>query len=102
MGPRSVRCQARGGDVLFIEYDVRQDGMIELVALIEAVDEAGDDPEGDAYHAWRRTHEDGGLGCLKVGHADREALERMEDPDELRSAVEALVLADRRQKEALQ
>ena len=88
--------------MLFIEYDVHEDGMIELVALIEAVDEAGDDPEGVAYHAWRQTHEDGGLGCLKVGRADREALEHMEDPDELRSAVEALVLADRRQKEAPQ
>ena len=34
--------------MLFIEYDVNQDGEIEIVALINVVEEDGQDPEGEA------------------------------------------------------
>ena len=52
--------------MLFIEYDVTSDGMVELVALIDAVEEDGADPDGQAWIEWRRTHEDAGMGCAAV------------------------------------
>ncbi len=33
--------------MLFIEYDVAENGEIELVALINAVEQDGEDPDGD-------------------------------------------------------
>ena len=39
--------------MLFIEYDVTPDGSIELVALINAVEENGADPDGADWMAWR-------------------------------------------------
>jgi len=86
--------------VLVIEYDVHPDGTIELVALVNAVDEGGDDPDGAAWLAWRRTHEDGGMGCAPVPPAELAAMEATEDPDELRAIVERVVLADRAGKES--
>jgi hypothetical protein len=86
--------------MLFIEYDVDPEGTIELVALIDAVDEDGQDPDGDAWLAWRRSHEDGGMGCAPVPRADAEAMEAAESPDQLRAVVERVVLADRATKEA--
>ena len=44
--------------MLFIEYDVNGQGEIELVALVNATEEDGQDPDGEAWMAWRRTHED--------------------------------------------
>ncbi|HAM02422.1 MAG TPA: hypothetical protein DCQ30_09400 [Acidimicrobiaceae bacterium] len=85
--------------MLFIEYDVHEDGLIELIALVNAVDEDGSDPDGEAWMAWRRTHDDAGLGCAAVSAADLAAMEGTEDPDELRAIVEAVVLADRAGKE---
>jgi len=85
--------------VLFIEYDVDDRGAIELVALINAVEEDGEDPEGEAWWAWRATHEDGGLGCVVVAPADLRAMESTEDPGELRAIVERVILADRATKE---
>lgn len=86
--------------MLVIEYDVTPDGVIELVALVNAVDEDGDDPEGEAWLAWRRSHEDEGLGCAPVPSADLAAMESTDDPAELRAIVERIVLDDRRKKEA--
>ena len=86
--------------MLAIEYDVGDDGTIELVALVNAVDEDGDDPEGEVWLAWRRTHEDGGMGCAPVLSADLAAMEAAEDPDELRAIAERVVLADRAGKES--
>ena len=37
--------------MLFIEYVVNQDGEIEVVALINVVEEDGQDPEGEAWMA---------------------------------------------------
>ena len=85
--------------MLAIEYDVGEDGLIELVALVNAVGEDGDDPDGEAWLAWRRSHEDGGMGCAPVPPQDVAALEATEDPEELRAIVERVVLADRAQKE---
>lgn len=85
--------------MLFIEYDVHEDGLTELIALVNAVDEDGSDPDGEAWMAWRRTHDDAGLGCAAVSAADLAAMEGTEDPDELRAIVEAVVLADRAGKE---
>ena len=51
--------------MLFIEYDVDDDGVIELVALINAVEEGGEDPDGTAWMAWRSAMEDGGDGLRR-------------------------------------
>ena len=85
--------------MLAIEYDVKEDGVIELVALVNAVDEEGDDPEGEAWLAWRRSHEDAGMGCAPVPPDDLAAMEGAEDPEEIRGIVERVVLADRARKE---
>jgi len=85
--------------MLFIEYDVTEDGQIELVALINAVEEDGDDPDGEAWLTWRRSHEDGGHGCAPVPPEDLALMETTEDPDELAAIVERVLLADRRTKE---
>jgi hypothetical protein len=84
--------------VLFIEYDVKNDGEIELVALINAVEEDDQDPDGEAWLAWWATHEDGGMGCVGVprGPPDHGGTE---DPEELLYIVERIILADRATKE---
>ena len=87
--------------MLFIEYDVHPDGRIELVALINAVDEDGQDPTGDAWMEWRSSDEfdDNGLGCVGVQPDDLAEMEATSDPEELRSIVERIILADRAAKE---
>jgi len=85
--------------VLFIEYDVSADGTIELVALVNAVQEDGQDPDGNAWLAWRATHEDGGMGCAAVSPADLAAMEGVVSAQDLRAIVERVVLADRATKE---
>lgn len=85
--------------MLAIEYDVTAGGEIELVALVNAVDEDGEDPAGDAWLAWRRSLEDEGMGCAPVSPEDLVAMERAEDTEELRALVERIVLSDRRAKE---
>ena len=87
--------------VLVIEYDVTVEGMVELVALINAVEEGGADPGGEAWLAWRRGHEDSGMGCAPVPPEMLTRMEATEDPDELRAIVETVILADRRAKEEL-
>jgi hypothetical protein len=84
---------------LAIEYDVTREGVIELVGLINAVEEEGTDPDGEAWLAWRRAHEDGGLGCVIVPPGELSRMEATDDPDELRAIVEGVILADRRAKE---
>ena len=84
---------------LAIEYDVTPEGVVELVGLINAVEEDGADPDGEAWLDWRSSREDGGLGCVLVPPEDLSRMEATEDPDELRAIVEALILADRRTKE---
>ncbi len=86
--------------MLFIEYDVDDDGVVELVALINAVEETGADPDGAAWLAWRSAMDDGGMGCVGVGEADLRTMEETEDPEELSRLVERIVLADRAVKEA--
>ena len=61
--------------LLFIEYDVNSDGEIELIALINAVEEDDQDADGEAWLAWRATHDDGGMGCVGVWATDLEAME---------------------------
>jgi hypothetical protein len=85
--------------LLFIEYDVNSEGDIELVALINAVEEDGQDPEGEAWLAWRATHDDEGMGCVGVSPAALKAMESTEDPEELLAIVERVILADRASKE---
>jgi hypothetical protein len=85
--------------LLFIEYDVKEDGLVELVALVNAVEEDGADPDGEAWMAWRRTHEDGGMGCAPVPADTLASMEAATDPDELWAMVEGVVLADRAAKE---
>jgi hypothetical protein len=85
--------------VLFIEYDVTENGEIELVALINALEEDGDDPDGQAWMAWRSQHEDGGMGCVGVSQEDLKTMEETEDPGELAAIVERIILADRATKE---
>ena len=86
--------------MLFIEYDVLADGEIELVALVNAVDEDGDDPDGSSWLEWRVAEfDDEGLGCVGVSPTDLTEIERTDDPVQLRSMVERIILADRATKE---
>jgi hypothetical protein len=86
--------------VLFIEYDVSPAGEIQLVALVNAVEENGEDEDGSAWMAWRQSEfDDDGMGSVGVPPADLALMESTEDPDELRAIVERIVLADRATKE---
>lgn len=86
--------------MVFIEYDVNPDGEIELVALINAVEEEGQDPDGSAWLAWRSTEfEDEGLGCAAIPHDDLALMESTGDQEQLRALVERIILADRATKE---
>jgi hypothetical protein len=73
--------------------------MIEIVALINAIEEDGLDDDGQVWLAWRSTHEDEGMGCVAVSHADLTVMESTENPEELGAIVERVVLADRAKKE---
>ena len=87
--------------MLFIEYDVTPQGEIEVVALINAVEENGDDADGADWLAWRSAEfDDDGLGCVGVPAAQLALMEDTEDVDELRAIVEQIILADRATKEA--
>ena len=87
--------------MLFIEYDVQPNGEIELLALVNAVDEDGHDPDGTSWLQWRRAEfDDGGLGCVGVSPADLALMEQTDDADELRAIVERIILTDRSVKEA--
>lgn len=86
--------------MLFIEYDVHADGEIELVALVNAVDEDGHDPDGSWWLQWRVAEfDDDGLGCVGVPPVDLALMEQTDDPDQLRAIVERVILADRSAKE---
>jgi hypothetical protein len=86
--------------MLFIEYDVDAQGQIELIALINAVEEQGEDEDGGAWLAWRRSEfDDGGLGCVGVTPDELRLMEATDDPEVLRTLVERIVLADRATKE---
>lgn len=86
--------------MLFIEYDVHRSGDIELIALINAVEEDGLDPDGAAWLAWRSGEfDDNGLGCVAVPHGDLELMVGTDDAGELRAIVERIILADRATKE---
>jgi hypothetical protein len=86
--------------VLFIEYDVTSAGAIELVALINAVEENGNDVDGADWLAWRvAAFDDHGMGCVGVPAADLARLEQTEDAGELRAIVERIILDDRATKE---
>jgi hypothetical protein len=85
--------------MLFIEYDVKTSGEIEIVALINAVEDDDQDPDGEAWMAWRATHEDEGLGCVAVSRADLAAMESTESSEELQAIVEGIILTDRANKE---
>jgi hypothetical protein len=86
--------------MLFIEYDVHPDGEIELVALVNAVDEDGLDPDGSSWMQWRvADFDDDALGCVGVDPVDLALMERTEDPHRLREIVERIILADRSIKE---
>ncbi|HWF15546.1 MAG TPA: hypothetical protein VG244_05140 [Acidimicrobiales bacterium] len=86
--------------MLFLEYDVLPDGEIELVALVNAVDEDGLDPDGSSWMQWRVAEfDDEGLGCVGVEPADLARMEQTEDPEVLRGIVERIILDDRSAKE---
>lgn len=84
--------------MLFIEYDVNPQGEIELVALINAIEEDGQDPD-EARMAWRTEQADGGMGCVGVPLDVLKVMEETEDPEQLRSIVERIILGDRATKE---
>jgi hypothetical protein len=88
--------------MLFIEYDVHPDGEIELIALVNAVDEDGHDPDGASWLQWRVAEfDDNGLGCVGVSPRDLALMEQTDDDsDELRAIVERIILADRWAKES--
>jgi hypothetical protein len=85
--------------VLFIEYDVTPAGEIELVALINAIEENGEDDDGSAWMTWRTSaFDDEGLGCVGVPPDQLALMEETDDVDTLRAIVERLLLADRAAK----
>ena len=85
--------------MLVIEYDVTENGEIELVALINAVEEDGEDTDGEAWMAWHAQHEDAGMGCVGVSQEDLRIMEQTVDTDELADIVERIIVADRATKE---
>jgi len=85
--------------VLFIEYDVGDDGMIEVVGLINAVEEDDEDPLGEDWMIWRQSFDDNGLGCVAVSPEDLTMMESTDDPEQIRAIVERVILADRQTKE---
>jgi hypothetical protein len=86
--------------LLFIEYDVTPQGAIEVVALVNASEEHGDDADGAAWMAWRvATFDDHGLGCVGVPPDQLALMEDTRDADQLRAIVEGIILADRMAKE---
>ena len=86
--------------MLFIEYDVGPTGEIELVALINAVEENGEDVDGSEWMAWRAAaFDDHGLGSVGVPAAELTRMEQTDDADELRAIVERIILDDRADKE---
>ena len=89
--------------MLFIEYDVTEQGEIEVVGLINAVEEHGEDADGSDWMAWRVTEfEDDGLGCVGVPAAQLALMEEADDVDALRNIVERIILDDRATKEQSQ
>lgn len=86
--------------MLFIEYDVDTNGRIEIVALVNAVDEDGNDPDGSSWLQWRVAEfDDNGLGCVGVAPSDLALMEQTDEPDQLKEIVERVILADRSLKE---
>ena len=68
--------------MLFVEYDVTPEGEIELVALVNAVEENGEDADGSAWMDWRRDEfDDNGLGSVGVSSDDYEALRNSSPPE---------------------
>lgn len=86
--------------MLFIEYDVSLEGQIQLVALVNAVEENGEDDDGSAWKAWRKSEfDDDGLGSVGVSPEDLALMESTEDPEAMRAIVERIVMADWATKE---
>ena len=85
--------------MLFIEYDVGDDGMIEVVGLINAIEETDEDPLGEDWMGWRQSFDDNGLGCVGVSPEDLTLMESTDDPEQIRAIVERVILADRATKE---
>ena len=84
---------------MFIEYDVGDDGMIEVVGLINAIEENDEDPLGEDWMSWRQSFDDEGMGCVGVSAEDLSLMESTEDPEQIRAIVERVILADRSIKE---
>lgn len=85
--------------MLAVEYDVAEDGLIHVVAVIEAVDEEGVDLEGEAWIRWRRAHSDEGHGCVVLSPTEFKLIGDTEDEDELRRITEMAILRDRQGNE---
>jgi len=85
--------------VLFIEYDVGDDGMIEVVGLINAIEENDEDPLGEDWMSWRQSFDDEGMGCVGVSAEDLFLMESTDDVEQLQTIVERIILADRATKE---
>ena len=85
--------------MLFIEYDVGDDGMIEVVGLINAIEENDEDPFGKDWMSWRQSFDDNGLGCVAMSPEDLTLMESTDDPEQIRAIVERVILADRATKE---
>ena len=85
--------------MLFIECDVKDDGMIELAGLINAIEEHDEDPLGEDWMSWRQSFDDNGLGCVAVSPEDLTLMESTDDPEQIRAIAERVILADRATKE---
>lgn len=85
--------------MLFIEYDVGDDGTIVVVGLINAIEENDEDPFGEDWMIWRQSFDDNGLGCVAVSAEDLTLMESTDDPEQIRDIVERIILTDRATKE---
>ena len=85
--------------MLFIEYDVGDDGMIEVVGLINAIEENDEDPLGEDWMSWRQSFDDEGMGCVGVSAEGLTLMESTDDVEQLQTIVGRIILADRATKE---
>ena len=86
--------------MLFIEYDVDDAGLIEVIAVIDAFEQDGLDPDASEWIDWRKSFEDAGHGCVGVPVELEEAIDAEQSPTELLDRIEMLILADRSSKGA--
>ena len=78
--------------ILVIEYDVHDDGGIEVIALISAEEENDEDPEALEWLAWRNSFDDGGFGYVVMPEEAILAADATDDEKEILSIIERVIV----------